>query len=188
MKYYFKCPRCGRDDGFTLPAEQSSGLGCLLLLFGGVIPALLYSDAQSHRVQCDSCGYIFRQPALPKTGVAKLATAILLVYIVAVIAALFLVCSPETADLLPRPRFVQDIVLVLSGHTEAFMLLVGATAVATLCLCFLASATSSIAQRRRLSKECELRPKRKSMTRDRQQSPRASSSKAADGLTGNAQE
>ena len=179
MKYYFKCPKCAGDDGFTLPAEQSSGLGCLLLFFGGFIPALLYADAQSHRVQCDSCGYIFRQPALPKTGVAKLATAILLVTIVAFAAAVILICSPDVAEVVPQPQLVQDLVLMMSGQTGAFLVLVGATAVATLCICFFAAAATSFAQRRRLSKGFELRPKRRMMETNRQQHARQVLSEAA---------
>ena len=168
MKYYFTCPHCKGDEGFTLPAEQSSGLGCLLLFFGGFIPALLFADAQSHRVQCDSCGYIFRQPALPKTGVAKLATAILLVTIAAFVAAVVLICSPDLAEAVPQPKVVQDLVLMMTDHTGAFVVLVGTTAAAMLCICFLAAAATSFAQRRRLSKEFELRPKPRTMATNRQ--------------------
>ncbi len=188
MKYYFKCPSCGSDDGFSLPSEQSSGLGCLLLFFGGFIPALLFADSKSHRVQCESCGYIFRQPALPKTGAAKLATAILFTYVAAFAAAIVLICGPETADMIPKPQFARDLSLMMTGHQEAFVFLAGITTVTTLALSFLASAASSIAQRRRLAKEFELRPKYKAMATDRQQPPGTYSSKAANGLTGNAQE
>ena len=175
MKYYFTCPTCGHDDGFTLPAEQSSGLGCLLLFFGGFIPALLYADAQSHRVHCDNCGYIFRQPALPKTGVAKLATGILLTYVVAGVVAVVMMCAPELADVVPRPAFVQDLRLMVSANPEAFMMLVAATGITTLLLCLLASAGSSIAQRRRLSKEFTLHPKPKITTTNCKQRPGAAS-------------
>ena len=143
-----------------LPSEESTGVGCLLLLFGGIFPALLYAEARSHRVQCDGCGYIFRQPNLPKTGVAKLATAILLVIIAAAATALVLICWPSLAADVPQPQMIQDLVLLMADQTGVFVVLVAATSVAIFFICLFAAAASSFAQRRRLSKEFEIRPKR----------------------------
>jgi len=176
MRYYFKCPGCGSDEKFTRPSEQSTGLGCVFLFFGGFIPVLLYADAQSRRVQCETCGYIFRQPALPKTGVAMLATGIFLTYIIAIAFAAVLMSVPEVADSFPNPQFIKDFVLLMSGHAEALTLLAGIAVVATLLLSVFASAISSVAQRRRLSKEFELCPKQKTIT-DCTQPPATNSGK-----------
>ena len=123
------------------------------------------------QVKCENCGCLFRQPASPKTSVARLATAILLLHVAGGPVAVALVCSPETTGIVPQPVFVKDLILMMSGHAEAFMLLVVTTAIATLSLCVIASAASSIAQRRRFSKEFELRPKRNT-TMDHEPSPR----------------
>ena len=188
MEYYFNCPECGDDKGFTRPVERSSGLGCLLLFLGGIIPAWLYADAQSRRVQCDNCGYIFRQPALPKTGAAKLATAILLILILAGVSAVVLVCSSEVADMVPRPMLLRSFGLTVADNAEAFIVLVAATVVAIIFVCLLGSAFSRIAQRRRLSKDFALRPKRKTMPTDHQAYAGQSPGDAADGLTRNGQD
>ncbi len=187
MKYYFNCPQCGQDEQFTSPVEES-GLGCALLFFGGFIPALLYSDARFHRVQCEQCGYMFRQPTLPKTGVAKLAVAILLTQVLAAGIAVTMLCNPDLARMVPQPVFLEDLRLMASPNANAYVVLAMVTSVTIVVICLLASACSSMAYRLRLSKECELKPKRKKAVKDRQQAPGTYPTKATDGLAGNAQE
>jgi len=115
---------------------------------------------------------------LPKTGAAKLATAILVAYILAFTVAMTLIRSPDLAKAVPLPQFVQDLASMISEHSGAFILLVGATGTATLFICLIASAASSIAHRRRLSREFELRPKRRAAAANRRESGPTSSEDA----------
>jgi hypothetical protein len=159
-KYYFSCPRCRSNEAFSLPAEDSSGLGCVFFFFGGIIPALIYSDRQSRKIQCDSCGYIFCQPSLPRTGAEILGTSILLCYVAAVATSFVFLVFPEIMDVIPQPEFVKEFAQVISQHIEFFVILVGATAMVTLCLCLVVSITSGIVKRSRLSKKYLLQPKK----------------------------
>lgn len=61
--YQITCPNCRRSGLFTEPHEQRSDLGCLLFVFGGFLPWLLYSASRSGRVQCMFCHYLFREPS-----------------------------------------------------------------------------------------------------------------------------
>lgn len=162
MKYYFACPKCQRDDSFSVPLEESSGLGCLLLFLGGFIPALLYASAQQHRIQCDNCGYIFRQPCLQKTGVAKLVTAILLIYLAAAVSAVVLLCLPDLASKIATPEFLQDLPPVVSENLGVFAMLVLITYVVTALICLFASASSSAAYKLKLARKMAIRPKPRS--------------------------
>lgn len=78
MNDYPTCPRCGYEDYFV-PAEEEpdGGTGCLIFLFGGFIPYLLYSGGRNNRIQCGSCGYIFKRPAFQ----SKLSLAFLLAFL-----------------------------------------------------------------------------------------------------------
>jgi len=70
---------------FQRPDEESSGLGCALLFFGGLIPALLYSSSTSNRVQCGKCHYIFGRPGLPSSQMANSGCAIVLCILLLII-------------------------------------------------------------------------------------------------------
>jgi choline-glycine betaine transporter len=120
-------------------------------------------------VQCDNCRYIFRQPPRPKTGVTKLALTIFFIHVLAIMATVAMVYAPELADKVHPPQFVQNLGAWVSPHLGAFIVLVAATATATLLLCLLASLGSSILQKQQLSKEFELYPKPKGTTLNRLQ-------------------
>jgi len=119
MKYYFKCPNCKNDEQFTEPSEDSTGLGCLLLVFGGFIPALLYADATRHRVQCARCGYIFRQPPLPRTSVSILATWVIGIQLLFILLTFFLVLFPDLTALIPDLPLISAIETIIVNHPKA---------------------------------------------------------------------
>ncbi len=106
MKYYFKCPNCKNNEQFTTPSESSSGLGCLLLFFGGIIPALLYADSTNRRIQCANCGHIFQQPPLPNSSVSKLAKWIVLILVLFIFGSFLILVEPEISSLLPRYQWL----------------------------------------------------------------------------------
>lgn len=133
-----------------------------LLFFGGFIPALLYADARSYRVLCDRCGHIFRQPRLPKTGVAKFATTILVVHLLTATVAATLFWNPDLAALVPGTGLIDRLGLTASPVVKALAVLSLTTATTTAMACVIVAAASSLAQRARLSKRYELKAKRRS--------------------------
>jgi len=102
MKYYFKCPKCGNNESFTTLSEDENGLGCLILFFGGILPALFYTDARNRRIQCVTCGHIFHQPTLPESPVSKLSKWIILVLILFVFFGFLTIAKPEFASIIPN--------------------------------------------------------------------------------------
>jgi hypothetical protein len=57
------CPRCRSSAGFhPIQIQEDSGTGCLMFFLGGFIPYLIYDSSRSGRVQCESCGFVFRPP------------------------------------------------------------------------------------------------------------------------------
>lgn len=171
MKYYFKCPRCGNDDGFTRTEQQSSGMGCLILLFGGLISALLHAGSQMHRIQCDRCGYIFRQPALPWNGAARLAEIVLLAFFLASVALAVLVTFPDISAGVVWPRIVEYYARHVEDQAPAFVVVVGVAGVVTVVSCLVALVVSPLVQRRKMSREFELRVKRRPGEADGGDSP-----------------
>ncbi len=159
MKYYFKCPSCGSDDEFSLPKEESTGLGFLLFFFGGLIPLLLYADSTCHRVQCAECGYIFRQPPLPRTTRSRLATWIIGIILLFGILTLLMMGVPEVADLLPRFPALTKIEQLISDNPRAIIFGLLPMIAAILALSVLVSWTSNRAAHRELRKEFETKPK-----------------------------
>lgn len=69
--YYFRCPRCGSNEEFVRPSEEPSNLGCAILLFGGLLPALLYNASSGDRIQCTACWHLFNRPSMPWSPFAR---------------------------------------------------------------------------------------------------------------------
>jgi len=122
MKYYFACPRCGNDERFAHPREQSSGLGCLILLFGGLIPALLFADAIRHRVQCVQCGFIFRQPALPRSSASRVAIYVILVVLSFAALTIILAMDPELTSGIPEVSALLTVEAFIAEYPRAVTL------------------------------------------------------------------
>ncbi len=167
MKYYFKCPSCGNDDGFTLPREEPSGLGFALFLLADSWAAM-YADAARRRVQCAKCGYLFRQPALPRTAVATLAAWVIGIILLLGLLIICLIVVPEVADLIPPSQALAVIEQFISEYPRVVLLGVLpliAAILAILVVCAIASWVSSHRARVELRKEFETKPKRHAETR-----------------------
>lgn len=160
MKYYFKCPNCGSDDEFSVPREESSGLGLLFFLWGDFIPMLLYADAAYHRVQCAECGYIFRQPPLPRTTLSKLTTWIIGIIVLFSIFTMFIIGVPQVADLLPQFPALTEMELLISENPRAIIFGLFPMIAAIFALSIFVSWISNRAAHRKLRKEFETKPKR----------------------------
>lgn len=158
MRCYFKCPNCGIDDEFSLPKEESTGLGFLLFFFGGFIPWLLYADSTRHRVQCAECGYIFRQPPLPplpRTALSRFATWISGIILVFGAFTLLLIGIPEVADLLPRISTLTKVEQLVSENPRAITFGLLPMVAVILALCVFVSWASNRKAHRKLRKEFE---------------------------------
>lgn len=69
--YYFRCPHCGSNDEFVRPSEEASNLGCPILLFWGLVSALLYNTHSGDRIQCTACWHLFNRPSMPWSPFAR---------------------------------------------------------------------------------------------------------------------
>jgi uncharacterized BrkB/YihY/UPF0761 family membrane protein len=159
MKYYFTCPNCGSDKEFAVPSENSLGLGCLLFIFGGLIPAILYADARRRRVVCTSCHHIFRQPSLPRTPVSILATWIIGVLLLAGILVVLLLLFPELAILVPQHRWIEAAHDLFMLNSRGALLVMVATFVLLAAISFIASVVSNVKAHKKLRETHEIRPK-----------------------------
>jgi hypothetical protein len=121
MKYYFECPACRNDEEFSLPREDSAGLTYMLWVWCGFIPALLFADATRHRVQCARCGYIFRQPCLPRTSLSIMAAWVIGIVLLFGTLTILMIGFPEVTDLLPQSLTLQEIELLISDHPRAIL-------------------------------------------------------------------
>ncbi len=160
MRYYFSCPNCRSDDEFVLPQEASSGIGCLLFLFGGFIPALLYADHIHQRVQCSKCGYIFRQPPLPRTSLSALATWIIGVIFVFLVVTILAVVFPEMVSLIPDSRLLSGAERIISDHPRAVLIGLVPMLLLIVLICTAASWAANHRAHREMRNHFETRPKR----------------------------
>lgn len=153
MKYYFKCPKCKSNDKFMAPSEDSGGLGCLLFLLGGLLPALIYSSSVSHRVQCGNCGHIFRPPPLPNSPVSKLATWIFIVLITFVFFGFLMIMEPGFASIVPKYSWLAGFEEVIAEHAYIFAFGLVALALILIITIVFTSTISNSKFRRNLLKE-----------------------------------
>jgi hypothetical protein len=122
--YYFKCPHCRQNESFSTVRDRSGDPGLALLLFGGLIAAIIYAQSKADRAQCDKCRLIFTQPKLPASPEARLGRTILVIHLVGLIIGLFLLGMPD----LGRLRVVDPVRLLLQENVDAFVILVGSVA------------------------------------------------------------
>ena len=165
MKYYFSCPNCRSDDGFTVPEEESSGLGWLLFFLGGFLPALLYASHASQRVQCSKCGYIFRQPALPRTSLSVLATWIIGVEFLFLVVTILAIAFPEMVSLIPDSQLLADVEAIISDNPRALLIGLFPMLLVILVTCAVASWASNYRAHKEMRNHFETRPKRYSETK-----------------------
>jgi len=143
MKFYFKCPRCKKDERFSMPYEASSDVGCALLLFGGLIPAIIYEDSRKKRVQCAECGLIFKQPALPKTPVSRMAGWIVGIMVVGFLLTLILIIFSDLIALIPDYGVILYLEAIVAKNPMAIALGMITVMLALLFLAMISSLVSS---------------------------------------------
>jgi len=159
MKYYFKCPSCRSDDEFALLKEESSGLGFLLFFFCGLIPALLYADVARRRVQCTKCGYIFRQPPLPRTALSRISTWIIGIIILFLALTSFMIAFPQIVSLFPQSSSLGEVEKLVSDNPRAIILGILPMILLVTVLSMLASWASNRRAHAELKKKFETKPK-----------------------------
>ena len=94
--YYFKCPSCNNDTSFENVRENTSNTGCLLYLFGGFIPLLIWGRSQRQKIMCSNCKLIFQKPPLPTSKLASFSMYILLIIIFSVTLTVYCALTKET--------------------------------------------------------------------------------------------
>lgn len=147
--------------------ENSSGLGCLLLILGGFIPALLYANATSRRVQCSHCGLIFRQPPLPKTSLSVFATWIISSILIFALLT-FLLSYPEISSLIPRLPYLSALEQFVSENPRAIAIGLIPLLGIILVVCAVASWASNHQAHKKLQLEFKIWPESFSEAKNRQ--------------------
>ena len=158
MQYYFKCPQCRHDEEFHFPSEQRSDLGCALLIFGGIIPALIYADSRRHRVQCGACRHIFRQPPPPRTSVSLLAHWVFWTVVVFAAVVVFLMAFPEVIPDLSKYPIVLELESFVATNPRAVVLSVVPLMGGLVILMPIVSVISNLRGRASLRKQFKTRP------------------------------
>ena len=117
--YYFDCPSCGNDQEFYRTREApSGGTGCLILLLGGILPALLFCGYKFRRIQCAKCGYIFRQPPIPYSPIARTAISIgILIPVISILVGYAITAFPSLKEIIPGSKFFTWFEIILKEHT-----------------------------------------------------------------------
>ncbi len=67
----------------------------MLFLLGGLIPLLLFSEANRNKIQCNKCGYIFRQPPFPSNITANLTKCIFVLFVALSVCGVVLYTNPD---------------------------------------------------------------------------------------------
>lgn len=158
MKYYFKCPKCKSDERFSSPSENNSDLGCVLFIFGGFIPALIYADAVSRRVQCRKCGFIFRKPPFPRTSVSRLAAWVIVIVMLFTFITYFLITFPDLFLLIPEHESISVIEALVVKNPKAVAIGFIGMMFALLVVAFATSWASNLKARSMLKKEYYTNP------------------------------
>lgn len=158
MRHYFQCPKCQNDAEFVKPSEEDSGLGCLLFLFGGFIPALLFAGHKHGRVQCQKCAHIFPQPALPSSPLAKFAGWILALSLIPAACSLFFFMIVDFANLLPALPVISTLEEAVRAQPRVAAYLFGVLFVLIVIPCIVVACLSNARFRKELAKSYHLDP------------------------------
>jgi len=125
VKYYFRCPGCGNDTLFVKPSEDDDNMGCLFLVFGGLLSALLFTGYNRGRIQCQECKHLFQQPAIPSSPYARYVGVIVGMVIVLICVSVFFFCLPSLAKTLPSFPFLflLEDAIVAQPRVAAYLLI-----------------------------------------------------------------
>lgn len=158
MKYYFRCPKCQSDSEFVKPSEEDSGLGCLLFLFGGFIPALLFAGHKQGRIQCRKCTHIFPQPSRPSSPLAKFAGWILALSLIPAVTSIFFFKIVDFASLLPVLPVISTIEEAVKDQPRVAAYLFGVLFVLIVIPCIVVACVSNARFRKQLAKTYQTHP------------------------------
>ena len=158
MEYYFQCPKCGTDDEFVKPNEESFPIGSAILAPGGIFAALLIADHARHRTQCGKCAYIFRQPPIPRTQLASFARwMVSLTIILLFIAGIFFGVTDGGSHIPPAPVLSEFEALIAAKPRVAAWLIV--FLVLLICIpCWIGGWISNAIYRKHLSAVYSVKP------------------------------
>jgi hypothetical protein len=71
------CTKCGSTGRFRPADVEENNSGCLIFMFGGLLPYLLFRSSQRGKVICDRCHYVFTPPSQPLGREGALGMAII---------------------------------------------------------------------------------------------------------------
>lgn len=154
--YYFKCPSCGNDHSFRKVHENSSDTGCLMLMFGGIIPFLIWNSSQSHKIICTKCDLIFRQPTPPVSQLASFATTVLMIIILSILFSILSIFLADTTYDLTNALHLSYIAQIVSENSKAVSIGISALLVLLIPFCFISYIVSNYLHRRKLRKTLRL--------------------------------
>jgi hypothetical protein len=158
MNYYFQCPKCQSDSEFVKPSEEDSGLGCLLFIFGGFIPALLFAGHKHGRIQCRKCTHIFPQPSLPSSPLAKFAGWILALSLIPAVTSIFFFNIGDFASLLPVLPVISIIEEAVRDQPRVAAYLLGVLFVLIVIPCIVVACVSNARFRKHLANRYQVHP------------------------------
>jgi hypothetical protein len=121
--YYFSCPSCGSNANFFHVKDNGSdSTGCLIFLFGGFLPALIYSQSVSAhgRVQCGACGHTFQKPGLPSSPAARIVMWLWLVIPFSYLAAMGAAWAGIEDARFPGRWVIDSVAGMMQDNTFAF--------------------------------------------------------------------
>lgn len=157
VNYYFRCPKCGSDEEFIKPSEESSNLGCAIFFFGGLIPALLFAADQTHgRIQCVNCAHIFRQPRIPVSPIAAFAGWIVALLIVPILIAV-IAGSADLASFLPSVPIIASMEDAIKAEPRLAAYVLAFVLALIILVCWAAAFVSNSRFRKQLSTRCRLK-------------------------------
>ena len=134
--YYFSCPSCGSNANFYHVKDSGSdSTGCLILLLGGFLPALIYRDSVTNRIQCAACGHKFHKPGLPSSPAARIVMWLWLVIPFSYLAAMGAAWAGIEDARFPGRWVIDSVAGMMQDNSFAFavgyvFLIVGLTVVA----------------------------------------------------------
>ena len=157
MEYYFKCPKCKSNEEFKTIKERSD-VGGLIFIFGGFIPALLYGDYTTRRIQCAHCGLIFRQPNFPRTSLSRLAVWNINLIVLFLIFIMFFIYVPELNVLIPDIKILGELEIFINSHSKLIAFFIPLMLVFIILFCMIASFLSNFKANQELKQKFRTKP------------------------------
>lgn len=152
LNYYFKCPMCAQNESFSPEKRERSGLVIFLLALVGIIPAIIYLAGSSGYIHCDRCGYIFRQPAPPRTTTYHLVSATFVIYTIMLFAFIYFMLQPAGFGVIPHYDQTVGKWLKEWNQTETLVVILAAGMILNFMASMIALACSMRGKRKEMAK------------------------------------